>query len=99
MYFDLARDTHSVFYELSNKKLNWIWYVNQPEPELKVNTNSFLSFFFLSIRMFFMSFFLYDLTISEQLCYAKSKPRNDQQDASRSRHHLDPRASETHERN
>ncbi|CAF1787092.1 unnamed protein product [Brassica oleracea var. botrytis] len=38
VYFDLARDTHSVFYELSNKKLNWIWYVNQPEPELKSNS-------------------------------------------------------------
>lgn len=44
LYFDLAMNTHSVFYELINKKLNWIWYVNQPEPELKVNTNSFLLF-------------------------------------------------------
>ncbi|KAK7260857.1 hypothetical protein RIF29_27156 [Crotalaria pallida] len=35
LYFDLSSDTHSVFYELSNKKLNWIWYVNQPEPEVK----------------------------------------------------------------
>ncbi|KAG2300597.1 hypothetical protein Bca52824_037069 [Brassica carinata] len=38
LYFDLARDTHSVFYELINKRLNWIWYVNQPEPELKSNS-------------------------------------------------------------
>ncbi|KAK2452953.1 FAD/NAD(P)-binding oxidoreductase family protein [Trifolium repens] len=35
LYFDLASGTHSVFYELLNKKLNWIWYVNQPEPEVK----------------------------------------------------------------
>ncbi|ESQ41088.1 hypothetical protein EUTSA_v10013697mg [Eutrema salsugineum] len=38
LYFDLATQTHSVFYELTNKKLNWIWYVNQPEPELKNNS-------------------------------------------------------------
>ncbi|XP_057426800.1 uncharacterized protein LOC130720197 [Lotus japonicus] len=35
LYFDLASGTHCVFYELQNKKLNWIWYVNQPEPEVK----------------------------------------------------------------
>lgn len=35
LYFDLSSGTHSVFYELLNKKLNWIWYVNQPEPEVK----------------------------------------------------------------
>ncbi|XP_078177141.1 FAD/NAD(P)-binding oxidoreductase family protein [Carex rostrata] len=35
LYFDLARDTHAVLYELKNKRLNWIWYVNQPEPESK----------------------------------------------------------------
>ncbi|CAA7039741.1 unnamed protein product [Microthlaspi erraticum] len=38
LYFDLGTQTHSVFYELINKKLNWIWYVNQPEPELKSNS-------------------------------------------------------------
>ncbi|PNX59429.1 6-hydroxynicotinate 3-monooxygenase-like protein, partial [Trifolium pratense] len=31
----LERGTHSVLYELLNKKLNWLWYVNQPEPEVK----------------------------------------------------------------
>ena len=36
LYFDLGSETHSVFYELPNKRLNWIWYVNQPEPKLKV---------------------------------------------------------------
>lgn len=36
LYFDLGSETHSVFYELTNKRINWIWYVNQPEPELKV---------------------------------------------------------------
>ncbi|XP_058724843.1 uncharacterized protein LOC131596255 [Vicia villosa] len=35
LYFDLASGTHSVLYELLNKKLNWIWYVNQAEPEVK----------------------------------------------------------------
>lgn len=35
LYFDLASGTHTVLYELQNKKLNWIWYVNQPEPEVK----------------------------------------------------------------
>ncbi|KAL1202249.1 Zeaxanthin epoxidase [Cardamine amara subsp. amara] len=38
LYFDLGEKTHSVFYELINKKLNWIWYVNQPEPDLKGNS-------------------------------------------------------------
>lgn len=36
LYFDLGYGTHSVLYELLNKRINWIWYVNQPEPELKV---------------------------------------------------------------
>ena len=27
LYFDLGSETHSVFYELPNKRLNWIWYV------------------------------------------------------------------------
>ncbi|EOA20763.1 hypothetical protein CARUB_v10001092mg [Capsella rubella] len=38
LYFDLGEQTHCVFYELFNKKLNWIWYVNQPEPDLKGNS-------------------------------------------------------------
>uniref|UniRef100_A0A2N9IIS1 FAD-binding domain-containing protein n=1 Tax=Fagus sylvatica TaxID=28930 RepID=A0A2N9IIS1_FAGSY len=38
LYFNLGSGTHSVFYELQNKRLNWIWYVNQPEPELKRNS-------------------------------------------------------------
>lgn len=36
LYFDLGSRTHSVIYELPNKRLNWIWYINQPEPQLKV---------------------------------------------------------------
>lgn len=36
LYFDLSLGTHSVLYELLNKRINWIWYINQPEPELKV---------------------------------------------------------------
>ncbi|KAL3746621.1 hypothetical protein ACJRO7_015565 [Eucalyptus globulus] len=38
LYFDLGSGTHSVFDELLNKRLNWIWYINQPEPELKGNS-------------------------------------------------------------
>ncbi|XP_039166443.1 6-hydroxynicotinate 3-monooxygenase-like [Eucalyptus grandis] len=38
LYFDLGLGTHSVLYELLNKRLNWIWYINQPEPELKGNS-------------------------------------------------------------
>ncbi|DBA89990.1 TPA: hypothetical protein ACH3X2_004363 [Trebouxia sp. C0005] len=35
LYFDIAKGTHSVLYELPEERLNWLWYVNQPEPELK----------------------------------------------------------------
>ncbi|XP_022951855.1 uncharacterized protein LOC111454587 [Cucurbita moschata] len=35
LYFDLGSGTHIVIYELPNKKINWIWYINQPEPQLK----------------------------------------------------------------
>ncbi|KAL5559272.1 hypothetical protein UlMin_035483 [Ulmus minor] len=38
LYFDLASGTHIVLYELLNKKFNWIWYINQPEPNLKGNS-------------------------------------------------------------
>ncbi|KAL8063494.1 hypothetical protein ABFX02_01G029600 [Erythranthe guttata] len=38
LYFDLGLGTHTVFYELMNKRINWIWYVNQPEPQLKGNS-------------------------------------------------------------
>ncbi|OVA06554.1 Monooxygenase [Macleaya cordata] len=38
LYFDLGPGTHSVLYELQNKRINWIWYINQPEPELKGNS-------------------------------------------------------------
>ncbi|KAK2987370.1 hypothetical protein RJ640_007057, partial [Escallonia rubra] len=38
LYFDLGCGTHSVLYELLNKRINWIWYINQPEPEVKGNS-------------------------------------------------------------
>ncbi|XP_010670730.2 uncharacterized protein LOC104887713 [Beta vulgaris subsp. vulgaris] len=38
LYFDLGPQTHCVFYELLNKRMNWIWYINQPEPEIKGNS-------------------------------------------------------------
>ena len=36
LYFDLADRTHCVLYELRNRRLNWIWFVNAPEAETKV---------------------------------------------------------------
>ncbi|CAN8236710.1 unnamed protein product [Cochlearia groenlandica] len=38
LYFDIGTKTHTVFYELISNRLNWIWYVNQPEPELNSNS-------------------------------------------------------------
>ncbi|XP_011622915.1 uncharacterized protein LOC18433045 [Amborella trichopoda] len=38
LYFDLAQGTHCVIYEIQNKRINWIWYVNQPEPQSKGNS-------------------------------------------------------------
>ncbi|WVY91549.1 hypothetical protein V8G54_037063 [Vigna mungo] len=35
LYFDLASGSHTVLYELHKKRLNWVWFVNQPEPEVK----------------------------------------------------------------
>ncbi|CAL5048496.1 unnamed protein product [Urochloa decumbens] len=34
LYFDLAHKTHVVLYELPRSRLNWLWYINGPEPEL-----------------------------------------------------------------
>ncbi|RCV22500.1 hypothetical protein SEVIR_4G237000v4 [Setaria viridis] len=34
LYFDLAYKTHAVLYELPRSRLNWLWYINGPEPEL-----------------------------------------------------------------
>uniref|UniRef100_A0A453SAY1 FAD-binding domain-containing protein n=1 Tax=Aegilops tauschii subsp. strangulata TaxID=200361 RepID=A0A453SAY1_AEGTS len=34
LYFDLAEKTHAVLYELPGNRLNWLWYINGPEPEL-----------------------------------------------------------------
>lgn len=36
LYFDIGLETHIVFYELLNTKINWVWYISQPEPLLKV---------------------------------------------------------------
>ncbi|KAJ1259763.1 hypothetical protein BS78_10G181300 [Paspalum vaginatum] len=35
LYFDLAYKTHAVLYELPRSRLNWLWYISGPEPELK----------------------------------------------------------------
>ncbi|WCJ30226.1 FAD/NAD(P)-binding oxidoreductase family protein [Euphorbia peplus] len=37
-YFHLHSGTHIVLYEIPMKKLNWVWYVHQPEPVLKGNS-------------------------------------------------------------
>ncbi|KAL9443066.1 hypothetical protein AB3S75_016426 [Citrus x aurantiifolia] len=34
------RGSHIILTELKKEKFNWVWYVNQPEPELKGNTTS-----------------------------------------------------------
>ncbi|KAJ0032061.1 hypothetical protein Pint_12714 [Pistacia integerrima] len=35
LYMELAPGTHSTLCELMYERLNWIWYINQPEPQLK----------------------------------------------------------------
>ncbi|CAM6096248.1 unnamed protein product [Calypogeia fissa] len=35
MYFELAQGSHAVIYELKGKRLNWLWYVNMPEPDFQ----------------------------------------------------------------
>lgn len=41
-YFDLGSEGHAILYELINRRVNWIWYHNQPEPEFKVHTHSLI---------------------------------------------------------
>ena len=36
LYFDLTTGSHTVLFELPRKRLNWLWYIHQPEPELEV---------------------------------------------------------------
>lgn len=36
VHVDLGPGTHTVLYELMYKRLNWIWFISQPEPQLKV---------------------------------------------------------------
>ncbi|XP_010915121.1 uncharacterized protein [Elaeis guineensis] len=35
LYFDLADRAHCVLFELPNRRLNWVWFHNWPEPENK----------------------------------------------------------------
>lgn len=49
LYFDIAQGTHSVLYELQHERLNWLWYMNQPEPPLKVSRLYLLSFILLRV--------------------------------------------------
>ncbi|ESR63768.1 hypothetical protein CICLE_v100103011mg, partial [Citrus x clementina] len=35
VHVDLGPGTHTVLYELMYKRLNWIWFISQPEPQLK----------------------------------------------------------------
>ncbi|KAI3468299.1 hypothetical protein Pfo_024962 [Paulownia fortunei] len=36
--FDIGSEGHAILYELINQRINWIWYLNQPEPEFKGNS-------------------------------------------------------------
>ncbi|XP_030543119.1 aurachin C monooxygenase/isomerase-like [Rhodamnia argentea] len=38
LYVDLAPGNHTGLFEIPNKRLNWIWYLNQPEPDLQGNS-------------------------------------------------------------
>ncbi|OMO80646.1 Monooxygenase, FAD-binding protein [Corchorus olitorius] len=38
LYSDLSSGTHMGLYQLPNKRLNWIFYVNQPQPHLNRNS-------------------------------------------------------------
>eukprot|EP00850_Spirogloea_muscicola_P009575 SM000054S18061 [mRNA] locus=s54:167492:168848:- [translate_table: standard] len=35
LYFVLAPESHAVLYELPGGRLNWLWYVNRPQPPLQ----------------------------------------------------------------
>ncbi|GAB4854142.1 hypothetical protein Ancab_022726 [Ancistrocladus abbreviatus] len=35
LYFDVGSQAHFVLFELPNKRMNWLWFINQPEPALK----------------------------------------------------------------
>lgn len=35
LYFEIAQHSHAVVYLLPEERLNWLWYENQPLPELK----------------------------------------------------------------
>ncbi|XP_038884093.1 6-hydroxynicotinate 3-monooxygenase-like [Benincasa hispida] len=38
VYFDFASGTHFLLFEIPKKKINWLWYVNQPELQLKARS-------------------------------------------------------------
>ncbi|GKV42062.1 hypothetical protein SLEP1_g49511 [Rubroshorea leprosula] len=38
LYIDLASKTHSVHFEIPKNRVNWIWYINQPEPQRQRNS-------------------------------------------------------------
>ncbi|KAJ4707951.1 zeaxanthin epoxidase, chloroplastic-like [Melia azedarach] len=40
LYMELGSGSHIVLTELTKGKINWAWYVNQPEPELQGNTTA-----------------------------------------------------------
>lgn len=42
VYLGLVPGSHSVLFEIPNKKLNWIWYVNRSEPNNQVSNPSFV---------------------------------------------------------
>ncbi|KAI4380941.1 hypothetical protein MLD38_007069 [Melastoma candidum] len=40
LYLGLVPGSHNVLFEIPNKRLNWIWYVNQPEPKVQSNSST-----------------------------------------------------------
>ncbi|XP_038886774.1 aurachin C monooxygenase/isomerase-like [Benincasa hispida] len=40
LYMDLASNTHILLFEIPKKKINWVWFVNEPQPQLKARSMS-----------------------------------------------------------
>ena len=36
LYMDLALGTHILLFEIPKNKINWVWFVNEAEPQFKV---------------------------------------------------------------
>ncbi|CAK9312856.1 unnamed protein product [Citrullus colocynthis] len=38
LYMDLASASHILLFEIPKKKINWVWFVNEPQPQLKARS-------------------------------------------------------------